>query len=405
MRHSSGSDLKFLGLVLARLKPFVRDGVIRRTRLERVLGTFDVPANEVRPEVERLLAKAGITIDEDKSAVASPTPKSKSPRASAQLLAAVGPEVIQQESVASSKDAAIRAARRRMELDKHISNHGKILLCPEEEVGLALLVRGDKGAPLEKGDFGRLTGESRQAGECLFLHNQGLVHFVAQRFAPTGMTYEDLFQHGSIGLLRAIELFDPGLGNKFSTYAVNWVRQAIARGMANESRLIRLPVHMVERVRKVWMTRDRLTFDGEPPSIHQLALACELSESEVLECLTIGPENILSLDMPVQAGSEMTLADLLDVSDPDLSPARLAEDEVLRTQFQAVIDSLDEREARILSLRFGLVDGESKTLDEIGKVYGVTRERIRQIEKKVITKLQQPSYKTILAEYLSWASK
>ena len=154
--------------------------------------------------------------------------------------------------------------RRRLRLDRRIENPAKVLLKPEEEVGPALLIRGSSRKPLESGEFGRLTGEARAAADCLLLHKPGLVHKVAGRYAPPGMTYDDLFQHGVVGLIRAVELFDPSLGYKFSTYAMNWIRQAVTRGIANEARLIRLPVHMVERVNKVWATRARLTVDGQP---------------------------------------------------------------------------------------------------------------------------------------------
>jgi RNA polymerase primary sigma factor len=388
------------GRVFARLRPFIRDQVVRRSRLERVLATFEMPAEELRLEVERLLVDAGVAIDED-------VPSASDAEGGSAESALAGLEADRVEIDAGPPDlapvdeeAAIATARRRLELDRHITNHAKVLLRPEEEVGLAILVRGERGMPLRQGDFARLTGEPRMAAECMLLHNQGLARLVALRYAAPGMTFDDLFHHGVLGLIRAVELFDPTRGYKFSTYAMNWVRQAITRGIANESRLIRLPVHLVERVQKVWATRTRLTVDGEPPTVHQLALACALSDKDTLECLVIGPQNILSLDMPVGAEGESTLADVIDKSDPDLAPECEVEFALLKEQIRAVLETLSDREAGVISRRYGLTDGEQWTLEEIGKIYGLTRERIRQIESKTMGKLRHRSRSAVLAPYM-----
>lgn len=390
-------DLEYLGRVLTRLQPFVRDRVIRRTRVERVLGTLQSPPAVLRAEIDRLLAKAGIAIEEDLAPVADEP----------ELVVELEDEALQGSPTLSDGPAVprwpvsdpIAAARERMDRDRYITSHSRVLLKAEEEVGLAILVRGVSDKPLAHGHFALLTGEARAAAECLVLHNQRLVHSVAQRYAPSGMSYEDLVQHGVIGLIRAVELFDPSLGNKFSTYAMNWIRQSITRAIANESRLIRLPVHMYERVQKVWQTRARLTVDREEPSVHQLALACELTDGQVTECLMLGPQDILSLDTPVGPEGETTLGDLYDSADPNADPEHQLEFALLRQQLHAVLDTLSEREAGIVSLRFGLSDGEPKTLDQIGKIYGVTRERIRQIEKKVMDKLRHPSRSMVLRPY------
>jgi RNA polymerase primary sigma factor len=390
-------DLEHLGRVFARLRPFIRDQVVRRSRLERVLGTFGASADELRREVERLLGESGIAIEEDvPDAISDDIGLSSTDgRTTPVVDIDVPPDLAPVD-----RKAAVAAARRRLASDRNVRNHAKVLLRPEEEVGLAILVRGKLGLPLGQGDFGRLKGEARSAAECMLLHNQGLARSVALRYAPPGMSYDDVFHHGVIGLIRAVELFDPTRGYKFSTYAMNWVRQAITRGIANESRLIRLPVHMVERVNKVWATRTRLTVGGEPPRVHQLALACELTDEEILECLIIGPQHVLSLDMPIGADGESTLADVIDASDPDLAPDRELEFELMKEQIRAVLELLDEREAGVMALRYGLTDGEEKTLDEIGRVYGVTRERIRQIEGKTMAKLRHPSILEVLEPYL-----
>lgn len=391
-------NIEYVVRVLGRLQPFVRDRVIRRTRVERVLGTLQSTPDGLRAEIERLLAKAGIAIEEDFTPVAEET----------ELLAVVEDEPPPDDPAVDGWPAvqrvrssnAVAAARHRMDRDRYISNLSRVLLNAEEEVGLAILVHSVSNKPLAQGDFARLTGEPRAAAECLLLHNVKLVHFAAQRYAPSGMTYEDLVQHGMIGLIRAVELFDPSLGNKFSTYAVNWIRQSITRGIANESRMIRLPVHMFERVQKVWHTRTRLTVDGEEPSVHQLALACELTDDQVTECLMLGPQDILSLDTPVGPEGETTLGDFLDRADPSANPEQAVEFALLQEQLHAVLDTFSEREAGVVAMRFGLSDGEPKTLDEIGKVYGVTRERIRQIEKNVMGRLRHPSRSMVLRPFL-----
>lgn len=391
-------DLEYLGRVLARLQPFVRDRTIRRTRLERVLGTLRSAPEGLPEEIERLLAQASIIIEEDRKPVddeqVPPVEYRKEPCLDASRFDDL------RESEREWGAQAVAAARQRIARDRHIVNLAGVLLTPLEEIGLAMLVRGPGGEPLGQGDFAHLTVESRSAAECLLLHNQGLVHSVARRYAPPGMTHDDLFQHGMVGLIRAVELFDPSLGNKFSTYAMNWIRQTITRGIANESRLIRLPVYMYERVQKVWHTRTSLTVDGDEPSVHQLALACELTDGQVAECLMLGPQDILSLDSPVGPEGETTLGELYESADPDADPERAVESVLLEEQLYSVLETLAEREAAVVSMRFGLTDGVPKTLGDIGKVYGVTRERIRQIESKTISKLRHPSRSEVLWPYL-----
>jgi RNA polymerase primary sigma factor len=404
-------NLEYLSRVLMRLRPFVRDQTLRRTRLERVLGTLQMPSETIRPEVERLLAKAGITIEEDlapepASVVVEPvakpsgidTPGGESDEESLEY-GENTPRGEQRFIGRFEVETAIAAARRRIAADRLVSNHAKILLNAQQEVGLAFLIRGRANNPLKQGDFAKLTGEAREAAECLYLHNQGLVHSVAQKYPQTGMAYEDIFQHGAIGLIRAVELFDPSQGNKFSTYAMWWVRQSITRGIAKEARLIRLPVHMVERQRKVWKQRALLTLDGQAPSLAALARACELDEEAVMECLRLGPPDLPSLDMKIGDG-EATLADaVLDIEDPRQDPEQKVTFGLLQEQLHVVLGTLSEREAGVISMRFGLVDDEPKTLDEIGKVYRVTRERIRQIEGKAVKKLRHPSRSQVLEPY------
>ena len=392
-------DLAYYGRVLGRLKPFVRSQQIKRSRLERVLGTLIEEPDIVRPEVERLLAQAGIAIDED--GVIAPTPNAAPASVAVDEQRPVRPTLPRaRRAELSDKAVAIAAARERMEADRSIKNLSRVLLTAQEEVGLAMLLRGRRGEALDQGGFATLTGEARAAAQTLFLHNQRLVHSIAQSYAPTGMEYEDVVQHGMTGLIRAVELFDPSTGNKFSTYATWWIRQSITRGIANDARLIRLPVHMVERINKVWAVRGRLTVDGEPPRLHDLALSCDLTDTQVRECLKIGRVDYTPLDAPVAPDGETTLGDLLDQASPDDDPFAEVEAGLLQEQLHAVLDTLSEREATIIAMRFGLDDGEPKTLDQIGKHVGVTRERIRQLEGKTMTKLRHRSRSEVLRSYL-----
>lgn len=394
-------DLEYMSRVLMRLRPFTRDGVIQRTRLERVLGTLQVPADAVRPEIERLLCKGGIRITEDVSttadarsmAASAPSNDERGPEDDSESYIAPAEEALQGERRALTTMEAKRAvtdAKWRIAEDSIIGNPANVLLTAQQEVGLGLLIRGRHEGPLAQGEFGRLAGKAREAAECLFLHNQRLVHSIARKFPQTGMDYDDLFQYGCVGLIRAVEMFDPAQGNKFSTYATWWIRQSITRGAANDARLIRLPVHMVERLRKVWTKRETLTIDGQSPSVYELARACELTEDAVIECLRLGPPNLTSLDMHIGDG-ESTLADLLDLADPSLSPYRVVEEAYIQVAVQVVLETLTEREAGVIAMRFGLTGDDAMTLEEIGKAYGVSRERIRQIEKKTIEKLRESS--------------
>ncbi|MGC4994168.1 sigma-70 family RNA polymerase sigma factor [Nocardia salmonicida] len=391
-------DIEYVGRVLVRLQPFVKDRVIRRSRIDRVLGTLRTPPEYLPAEVDRLLIKAGFNIEED----CAPAPSDPQlPDVQADAKPDIEPDNRTTDRPGRESDA-VEAARRRIRSDRRVpaARCANVLLRSEEEVGLAILVRGETGKPLNQGDFAKLTGEPHDAAICLLLHNQGLVRSVAKRYAPSGMTSEDLFQHGMIGLIRAVELFDPNMGNKFSTYSMNWVRQAITRAIANESRMIRVPVHMYERMLKVWQTHARLTVDGEAPSVHELALACDLIDSQVTECLMLGRHDILSLDTPVAHEGESTLGDLYDNADPYADPEREIVFDLLQGQIASVLETISEREASVVSMRFGLLDDSPKTLDEIGKIYGVSRERIRQIEKKAMTQLQDPLRSQVLRAYL-----
>jgi len=290
--------------------------------------------------------------------------------------------------------AALTAARRRLAADaRRISRLDKIILKAQEEVGLSLILRGQERLPLEQGGYADLTGERRAAADALVLHNLRLVHSICQRYGGSGMEYEDLYQNGIPGLIRAVELFNPVAGYKFSTYATHWIRQSITRAIANDGRLIRLPVHMFERVHKVWATRERLTIDGKPPALTALAMECALTREQVVECLKLGPDP-LSLDSPVGDGA-VTLGDLID-RDGD-RPEHVEVHGFIPDDVYDWFTFLTDRQMDILRRRFGLPPYyQGQTLEMIGRHYGRTRERIRQIENKAFERLRAAANEAML---------
>ena len=221
---------------------------------------------------------------------------------------------------------------------------------------------------------------------------------LAKRYTGRGMLFLDLVQEGNLGLIRAVEKFDYARGYKFSTYATWWIRQAITRAMADQARTIRIPVHMVEVINKLARVQRRMLQDlGREPTPEELATELDMTPERVVEVQKYGREPI-SLHTPLgEDASEF--GDLIEDSEA-IAPAEAVSFTLLQEQLRSVLDTLSEREAGVVSMRFGLTDGQPKTLDQIGKVYGVTRERIRQIESKTMSKLRHPSRSQMLRDYL-----
>ena len=320
------------------------------------------------------------------------------------------------------ESAALRQARKDAELTAsadsvraYLKQIGKVaLLNAEQEVYLAKRIEaglfashrlaqlkesGEKLSPMNRRDLREVERDGRKAKNHLLEANLRLVVSLAKRYTGRGMAFLDLIQEGNLGLIRAVEKFDYVKGYKFSTYATWWIRQAITRAMADQARTIRIPVHMVEVINKLGRIQRELLQDlGREPSPEELAREMDITVDKVLEIQQYAREPI-SLDQTIGDEGDSQLGDFIEDSE-----AVVAVDAVsftlLQDQLQDVLHTLSEREAGVVKLRFGLTDGMPRTLDEIGQVYGVTRERIRQIESKTMSKLRHPSRSQVLRDYL-----
>ena len=317
---------------------------------------------------------------------------------------------------------ALKQARKDAELTAsadsvraYLKQIGKVaLLNAEEEVDLAERIEaglyavervrqsteaGDKMTTQMRRDLNWIRRDGERAKNHLLEANLRLVVSLAKRYTGRGMAFLDLIQEGNLGLIRAVEKFDYTKGYKFSTYATWWIRQAITRAMADQARTIRIPVHMVEVINKLGRIQRELLQDlGREPTPEELAKEMDITPDKVLEIQQYAREPI-SLDQTIGDEGDSQLGDFIEDSE-----AVVAVDAVsftlLQDQLQSVLATLSEREAGVVRLRFGLTDGQPRTLDEIGQVYGVTRERIRQIESKTMSKLRHPSRSQVLRDYL-----
>ncbi|PTR26699.1 RNA polymerase RpoD-like sigma 70 subunit [Rhodococcus sp. OK519] len=348
-----------------------------------------------------------VVVEEDEEETAEPTEKDK----------ASGDFVWDEE-----ESEALRQARKDAELTAsadsvraYLKQIGKVaLLNAEEEVELAkrieaglfathkmneMVEKGEKPSPTDRRNLNWITRDGNRAKNHLLEANLRLVVSLAKRYTGRGMAFLDLIQEGNLGLIRAVEKFDYTKGYKFSTYATWWIRQAITRAMADQARTIRIPVHMVEVINKLGRIQRELLQDlGREPTPEELAKEMDITPEKVLEIQQYAREPI-SLDQTIGDEGDSQLGDFIEDSE-----AVVAVDAVsftlLQDQLQSVLETLSEREAGVVRLRFGLTDGQPRTLDEIGQVYGVTRERIRQIESKTMSKLRHPSRSQVLRDYL-----
>jgi len=348
-----------------------------------------------------------VVVEDDEEETAEPSEKDK----------ASGDFVWDEE-----ESEALRQARKDAELTAsadsvraYLKQIGKVaLLNAEEEVELAKRIeaglfatfkmtemaeKGEKPSPADRRNLNWITRDGNRAKNHLLEANLRLVVSLAKRYTGRGMAFLDLIQEGNLGLIRAVEKFDYTKGYKFSTYATWWIRQAITRAMADQARTIRIPVHMVEVINKLGRIQRELLQDlGREPTPEELAKEMDITPEKVLEIQQYAREPI-SLDQTIGDEGDSQLGDFIEDSE-----AVVAVDAVsftlLQDQLQSVLETLSEREAGVVRLRFGLTDGQPRTLDEIGQVYGVTRERIRQIESKTMSKLRHPSRSQVLRDYL-----
>ena len=293
----------------------------------------------------------------------------------------------------------------------YLKQIGKVsLLNAEQEVELAkrieaglfaeeMLAEGPKLDKKTRLDLEWIATDGRRAKNHLLEANLRLVVSLAKRYTGRGMLFLDLIQEGNLGLIRAVEKFDYTKGYKFSTYATWWIRQAITRAMADQARTIRIPVHMVEVINKLARVQRQMLQDlGREPTPEELARELDMTPEKVVEVQKYGREPI-SLHTPLGEEGDSEFGDLIEDSEA-IVPSDAVSFTLLQEQLESVLDTLSDREAGVVRMRFGLTDGQPKTLDEIGKVYGVTRERIRQIESKTMSKLRHPSRSQVLRDYL-----
>ena len=264
-----------------------------------------------------------------------------------------------------------------------------------KEIGRVPLLSAQDEIELAK----RILQGDEEAKKRLAEANLRLVVSIAKRYVGRGMLFLDLIQEGNMGLIKAVEKFDYKKGFKFSTYATWWIRQAITRAIADQARTIRIPVHMVETINKLIRVSRQLLQDlGREPTPEEIAKEMDLTPDKVREIMKIAQEPV-SLETPIGEEDDSHLGDFIEDQDA-LAPSDAAAYELLKEQLEDVLDTLTEREENVLRLRFGLDDGRTRTLEEVGKVFGVTRERIRQIEAKALRKLRHPSRSKRLKDFL-----
>ena len=328
---------------------------------------------------------------------------------------------IKEEMEAESRGAPAKAIQAALDLSvqpatndpvrMYLKEIGKVsLLTAEQEVSLAKRIEAGEEASmrltsdekLKSKDIERLRDleeDGLEAKRKLVEANLRLVVSIAKRYVGRGMLFLDLIQEGNLGLIRAVEKFDYEKGFKFSTYATWWIRQAITRAIADQARTIRIPVHMVETINKLVRVQRQLLQDlGREPLPEEIADEMELSPERVREILKVSQEPV-SLETPIGEEEDSHLSDFIPDSEATV-PADAAAFKLLQEQLEEVLDDLNTREKRVIQLRFGLLDGQPRTLEEVGKVFGVTRERIRQIESKTLSKLRHPSRSGKLRDYI-----
>ena len=370
-----------------------------------------VPDDELSVMLEKGRRDGSLHTDEVAAVLSSPDLSPEMVEAALQVIADEGIEVLES---GAREEASERPPEPRVvssdPVRMYLREIGRVpLLSADQEVDLAKrveagvlaaeqLLREDLSVDL-RGDLVLLTRDGEVAKGRLVEANLRLVVSIAKRYIGRGMLFLDLIQEGNLGLIRAVEKFDYARGFKFSTYATWWIRQAITRAIADQARTIRIPVHMVEVINKVLRQQRMMNQElGYEPTHEQIALALDLTVEKVQDVLRLAQEPV-SLETPVGAEDEARLGDLIEDAQA-IRPADAASLMFMHSQIADVLHTLSDREQRVIAMRFGLDDGTARTLEEVGREFGVTRERIRQIEAKTLSKLRVPERAAILRDYL-----
>ncbi|MEA2476530.1 MAG: polymerase primary sigma factor [Actinomycetota bacterium] len=404
---SSGGTITQLSPAQAEVVSIVRDakkeGSITAADLAEKLSTLELNADETDAVYQRLV-ESGVDVVEDEAIVEEASAPAE-----------------EEEQSAADADEERRRARREVEMAlkaptndpvrMYLKEIGRVaLLTAQEEVSLARRIESGVFATekLEQNDhvgedelreLTWLERDGAMAKRHLVEANLRLVVSIAKRYVGRGMAFLDLIQEGNLGLIRAVEKFDYHKGYKFSTYATWWIRQAITRAIADQARTIRIPVHMVETINKLVRIQRQLLQDlGREPTADEIAHQMELSAEKVREIQKISQEPV-SLETPVGEEEDSHLGDFIEDSEA-VVPLERASFRLLQEQLESVLHTLSDREKAVIEMRFGLRDGQPRTLEEVGKTFGVTRERIRQIESKTLSKLRHPSRSQKLRDYL-----
>jgi len=363
-------------------------GTVAAADITAVLDAAELPADAF-DNVVRLLTDEGVEITD-------PVPE-EAPDAPRSIQGDTGPR-------AGTGDL-VRIYLREIGRVPLLTAQDEVELAKSIEAGLFAEEKRQGGFPVldthraELDELDELAADGLRAKQRLIEANLRLVVSIAKRYIGRGLVFLDLIQEGNLGLIRAVEKFDYTKGYKFSTYATWWIRQAITRAMADQARTIRIPVHMVEVINKLARVQRQMLQDlGREPTPEELAAELDMTPEKVIEVQKYGREPI-SLHTPLGEDGDSEFGDLIEDSEA-IQPGEAVSFTLLQEQLHSVLDTLSEREAGVVSMRFGLTDGQPKTLDEIGKVYGVTRERIRQIESKTMSKLRHPSRSQVLRDYL-----
>ncbi|MDA3026555.1 MAG: RNA polymerase sigma factor [Actinomycetota bacterium] len=339
-------------------------------------------------EAEEENTKTSATVDESEAFIISDTDDADEPTQKVTVAGATADPV--KDYLKQIGKVALLNAEQEVDLAKRIEAG----LFAEEKIAAG----GIKDRKLRK-DLEWIAEDGQRAKNHLLEANLRLVVSLAKRYTGRGMLFLDLIQEGNLGLIRAVEKFDYTKGYKFSTYATWWIRQAITRAMADQARTIRIPVHMVEVINKLARVQRQMLQDlGREPTPEELARELDMTPDKVVEVQKYGREPI-SLHTPLGEDGDSEFGDLIEDSEA-IVPSDAVSFTLLQEQLDSVLDTLSERERGVVRMRFGLTDGQPKTLDEIGQVYGVTRERIRQIESKTMSKLRHPSRSQVLRDYL-----